>query len=59
MKDPVSIFMYLDVKYSGTPTLRNALPLRLRLRTVDTEGTRLRPVGQTSLFSCAEPNRLH
>ena len=39
MKDPILIFMYLDVRYSGTPTLSNALPLRLRLRTVDTEGT--------------------
>ena len=56
MKDPILIFMYLDVRYSGTPTLSNALPLPLRLRTVDTEGTRLMPIGQTSPFSCAEPN---
>ena len=56
MKDPILIFMYLDVRSSVTPTLSNALPLRLRLRTVDIEGTRLRPIGQTSLFSCTEPS---
>ena len=55
MKDPILIFMYLDVRYSGTSTLSNALPLRLRLRTVDIDGTRLRPIGQTSPFSCVEP----